>query len=76
MDAFIQHEVEKRSREIAHHKPNDIIFLGSGSGSLPPSPPPTVTRHMSSSQYPKGNRRQPSPPPRYQQRQMSPSRNS
>ena len=51
-------------------------MLGGDSGSPPPYPPPRVTRHMSHSQYPKGNRRQPSPPPRYQQSQMSPPRNS
>ena len=76
MDAFKQFEAKKRAHEIAHQKLNDILFLGGGSGSPPPSPPPRVTRHMSPSQSPKGNRRQPYPPPRYQQRKMSPPRNS
>ena len=76
MDAFIQCEVEKRAHEIACQKLNDILLLGAGNGSPPPSSPLRITRHMSPSQSSEGNRRQPSPPPRYQQRQMSPPRNS
>ena len=72
MDAFRQHEAEKRAHEITRQK----LLLGGGNGSPPPSPPLRVTRHMSPSQYSKGNRKQPSPPPRYQQRQMSPPMNS
>ena len=65
MDAFIQCEVENRAHDIACQK----LLLGSGSGSPSPSPHPRVTTHISPSQSLKGKRRQPSPPPRYQQRQ-------
>ena len=72
MDSFIQCEAEKRAHEIACQK----LLLGGDNGSPNPSPPLRVTRHMSPSQYSRGNRRQPSPPPRYQQRKMSRPRNS
>ena len=59
MDAFTQHGAKKRAHEIACQK----LLLGGGNGSSPPSPPLIFTRHMSPSQFSKGNRRQPSPPP-------------
>ena len=42
IDAFIQCEAKKKAHEIARQELNDILLLGSGSG----SPPPKVTRHM------------------------------